>query len=60
MKTAENEKTPRVGQFVWDTYYHKKRKVQAISGKLYFIGKEHEPVFRKDFIFPLPSCKKNE
>ena len=53
MKT---EKNPRIGQYVYDTYYGKKRKVQAISdnGKLYFIGSEHEPVFRNEFIFPLP------
>ena len=59
MKTL-NEKKPRTGQFVFDPYFCKKRKVQAISGKLYFIGSEHEPVFRNEFIFPLPekNCKK--
>ena len=57
---AENEKNPSIGQFVYDTYYCKKRKVQAISdnNKLYFIGSEHEPVFRDEFIFPLPKQNK--
>ena len=57
MKT---EKNPRVGQYVYDTYYGKKRKVQAISdnNKLFFIGSEHEPVFRDEFIFPLPKNRK--
>jgi intracellular sulfur oxidation DsrE/DsrF family protein len=50
----KENKNPRVGQFVYDVYYCKRRKVQAISGKLYFIGSEHEPVFRNEFIFPLP------
>lgn len=49
------EKNPSIGQFVFDTYYCRKRKVYAISdNKLYFIGSEHEPVFRNEFIFPLP------
>ena len=56
----ENKKNPRIGQYVFDTYYKRKRKVYAISNnnKLYFIGPEHEPVFRDDFIFPLPKIKK--
>ena len=54
----ENEKNPRIGQYVYDTYYGKKRKVQATSGKLYFIGSTHEPVFRDEFIFPLPKQNK--
>ena len=53
----ENEKNPNVGQFVYDTYYCRRRKVHAISGKLYFIGPQHEPVFRNEFIFPLPKFK---
>ncbi len=54
MKT-ENEKNPSVGQFVYDTYSRKKMKVHAISdNKIFFIGSEHEPVFRDEFIFPLP------
>ena len=57
MKT-KIEKNPRIGQFVYDTYYCKRRKVYAISGKLYFIGSEHEPVFRDEFIYPLPKNKK--
>ena len=59
-KRKRENKNPRAGQFVYDVYSCKKRKVQAISdnGKLYFIGSEHEPVFRNEFIFPLP--KKNK
>ena len=62
-KLEEEEKigkNPRPGQFVYDTYYRKKRKVQAVSdnNKLYFIGSEQEPVFRDEFIFPLPKKKK--
>ncbi len=56
-KLEEEEKigkNPSIGQFVYDVYYCKRRKVQAISGKLYFIGSEHEPVYRDEFIFPLP------
>ena len=56
-KLEEEEKigkNPSIGQFVFDVYCCKRRKVQGISGKLYFIGSEHEPVFRDEFIFPLP------
>ena len=53
----KENKNPCVGQFVYDTYYGKKKKVQAISSKLYFIGSEQEPVFRDEFIFPLPKNK---
>ena len=57
----KENKNPRAGQFVYDMYYRKKRKVQAVSdnNKLYFIGSEQEPVFRDEFIFPLPK-KKND
>ena len=55
---TKNEKNPSIGQFVYDTYYCKRRKVQAIAGKLYFIGSEHEPVYRDEFMFPLPKKKK--
>lgn len=54
----KENKNPRAGQFVYDVYSCKKRKVQAISGKLYFIGSEQEPVFRDEFIFPLPKQNK--
>ena len=54
----KENKNPRIGQFVYDMYFCKKRKVQAISGKLYFIGSTHEPVFRDEFIFPLPKQNK--
>ena len=54
----KENKNPRAGQFVYDVYSCKKRKVQAISGKLYFIGSEQEPVFRNEFIFPLPKQNK--
>ncbi len=54
----KENKNPRIGQFVYDVYSCKKKKVQAISGKLYFIGSEHEPVFRDEFIFPLPKQNK--
>mgnify|MGYP001045167450 FL=1 len=56
-KLEEEEKigkNPSIGQFVFDVYCRKRRKVQGISGKLYFIGAEQEPVFRDEFIFPLP------
>lgn len=53
----KENKNPRIGQFVYDVYSCKKKKVQAISCKLYFIGSEHEPVFRNEFIFPLPKTK---
>ena len=54
----KENKNPRIGQFVYDVYSCKKKKVQAISGKLYFIGSEQEPVFRDEFIFPLPKQNK--
>lgn len=46
--------TPSIGQYVYDTYYNVKRQVKAISGELYFIGSDHEPLRRHEFIFPLP------
>ena len=54
----KENKNPSIGQFVFDVYCCKRRKVQGISGKLYFIGNQHEPVFRNEFIFPLPKNKK--
>ena len=54
----KENKNPRAGQFVYDVYSCKKKKVQATSGKLYFIGSEQEPVFRDEFIFPLPKQNK--
>ena len=50
-------KNPKVGQFVFDKHYQKKRKVIAIhknGNDLYFIGQEHEPVRRHEFLFPCP------
>lgn len=51
------EKNPKKGQFVWDKHYKQKKKVQAVpknGNNLYFIGSDHEPVRRNEFIFPLP------
>ena len=53
-------KNPKVGQFVFDKHYKKKRKVMAVpmhGNNLYFIGEDHEPVSRSEFIFPLPKKK---
>jgi len=53
-------RTPKVGEFVFDKYYKKKRKVMAVpmhGNNLYFIGEDHEPVSRSEFIFPLPKKK---
>ncbi len=48
------KKNPKVGQFVWDKYNQQKKKVHSIQGSLYFIGADHEPVRREEFVFPLP------
>ena len=45
---------PNVGQFVLDLYTGRKTKVMSIVNELYFVGKEHEPVSRHEFLFPLP------
>lgn len=48
---------PKKGQFVWDKHDKCKKKVQSIprnGNNLYFIGAEHEPVKRSEFIFPIP------
>ena len=55
-KRTVKTKNPKVGQFVWDKHEGKKRKVMAVPNKnnnLYFIGAEHEPVRRNEFVFPL-------
>jgi hypothetical protein len=46
---------PTIGQYVFDIYYNRKTKVTGIANGLYFIGHEHEPVHRHEFIFPLPT-----
>ena len=48
---------PKVGQYVFDYVGFKKVKVMAIKDCLYFVGKDREPLFRNEFIFPLPSNK---
>ena len=48
---------PKVGQYVFDYVECKKVKVMAIKDCLYFVGKDREPLFRNEFIFPLPSKK---
>jgi len=56
-KKSKIIKNPKKGQFVFDKHYKKKRKVMAVPNKnnnLYFIGIEHEPIHRYEFIFPLP------
>lgn len=56
--TIENKedepKTPAIGQYVYDIHYNRKTKVTGIANGLYFIGPDHEPVRRHEFIFPLP------
>lgn len=46
--------TPSVGQYVYDIYYNVKKQVKGISGELFFIGSDREPVRRHEFTFPLP------
>jgi len=53
-------KNPKVGEFVFDKYYKKRRKVMAVprnGNNLYFIGTDHEPVRRNKFTYPLPKKK---
>ncbi len=52
---------PKVGEYVFDTYYKKKKKVMSISSganPLYFLGADREPNSRKDFTFPIPGKEK--
>ncbi|MDR0207019.1 MAG: hypothetical protein LBI45_07180 [Bacteroidales bacterium] len=55
--TRQEQKNPKIGQFVFDIHYKKKRKIMAVpknENDLFFIGSEHEPVRRNEFIYPLP------
>lgn len=55
-KTQEDEiKTPSVGQYVFDIYYNCKKQVKGIANGLFYVGSDHEPVHRNEFIFPLPT-----
>jgi len=57
---AAKNKNPKKGQFVYDKYYKTKKKVMAVpkhGNNLYFIGSDHEPVSRNEFIYPLPKKK---
>ena len=48
---------PKKGQFVFDEYSNTKKKIQEVpknGNDLYFIGKDHEPVRRNEFVFPVP------
>lgn len=60
-KRPVSAKNPKQGQYVWDTHYKCRRMVMSVPRDdkgLYFIGVDHEPVRRNEFIFPLPSPKK--
>ncbi len=48
---------PKVGDYVYDIYYRKRRMVMGISSELFFIGTEREPVRRHEFVYPLPATK---
>ena len=54
-----NSVDPKVGEFVFDFEECKKVKITAIKGRLYFVGKDRDPLFRNEFIYPLPSNQKN-
>ena len=53
-----NSVNPEVGKFVYDFDAGKKVEITAIEGNLYFVGKDRDPLFRDEFIFPLPSQSK--
>ena len=42
---------PKKGNFVLDKYDLNLKKIHSIYGGIYFIGKDHEPTKRKEFIF---------
>lgn len=48
---------PSIGQYVFDTYYNCKKQVKGIANGLFYIGSDHEPVHRHEFVFPLPTNK---
>lgn len=52
---------PKPGQYVWDKYYKRKVMVHGANTRddLYFVGPDHEPVRRNEFVFPLPKIKKH-
>jgi hypothetical protein len=59
-KIKGNRKNPEIGEFVFDKYYQKKRKVVGIpfnGNNLYYLGSDHEPVSRNEFTYPLPKKK---
>ena len=63
MSKDTTQANPRKGQYVYDPYYKMRRKVMAVpmnGNNLYFIGKEHEPMARDEFIYPLPSALEME
>lgn len=47
---------PKAGKYVFDIHENRRRKLQSVKegGKLFLIGSEREPVYRNEFIFPLP------
>ncbi|MDR1627644.1 MAG: hypothetical protein LBR79_02580 [Oscillospiraceae bacterium] len=50
-------KNPKVGQYVFDIHYQRRRKVMGVpkgTNTLYYIGEDHDPVYRYEFLFPLP------
>ncbi len=47
---------PKVGNYVYDIYYRKRRMVMGVSSGLFFIGTGREPVRRHEFIYPLPTA----
>ena len=49
MKTETQN--PNKGNFVLDKSDFKLKKVHSIHGEIYFIGKDHEPTKRNEFIF---------
>jgi|GEM_PF-1035823 len=53
-ESNEQVQTPSIGQYVFDTYYNCKKQVKGIANGLFYIGSDHEPVRRHEFIFPLP------
>ena len=53
-------KDPKKGQFVFDKYSKRRTMVVGISGGLFFVGSDHEPIKRDEFIFPLPTAKKKK
>ena len=49
--TGKKIENPKKGNFVLDKNDGKLKEIHSIYGEIYFIGKDHEPTKRNEFVF---------